>query len=136
MISMIKSLLYWRREITKFILNRLKGYLEKNDNFLIYITNFWIVFIFIIVLIHFIFEGLNEKWIIFYIWLIVSFFVLRYKKYRYNEIDLMKINNKFYIQMSITFFWLNLSCAFLLYDQMLLNILYDLYCSIKVRLVK
>jgi hypothetical protein len=136
MIAMIKSLLYWRREITKFVLNKLKGYLEKNDDFLIYITNFWIVFIFIIIFIHLILEGLNEKWIIFYIWFIVSFFVLRYKKYRYNEINSMKINNKFYIQMSITFFWLNLSCAFLLYDQILLNILYDLYSSIKVRLVK
>jgi hypothetical protein len=135
--KVIKGLLSQIKFINEIRNNFLYNFFEKtetliNDKNKIYIEIFlyiFLVFILINFIMHMWYSWDILKVIIFFIWLYITYFIIL--TMTIFNIEVNKINDKKYIRYTIIFFWLNISCAFFLFDHIWSNLFYDLFFLIE-----
>jgi hypothetical protein len=100
--------------------NIISHLIEENINAIRKLINIIIIFLIFIIIILLCRQDLL-KLFVFFLWLLITFVIIELKD-RFVEF-LSIINNKYFLKMSIILFWMNLSCAFFLYDQVFLDLL-------------
>jgi len=125
----IRMLLEVRGNIIKHGLVYVLDYIKKYEKSFIIFSYIWLFCLSLV----FFYIAYKEftllKWVIYLIWIFLTYFILRI--YSDLSLALEEIKEQKFLIYSFLFFWMNISCAFFLYDQILHDLLYDIWSLIE-----
>jgi len=121
----IKLLWNIRKSIIKLGASFILKFLNKYENFIKYLLYIFLFILNIIFICMLCIKFTILKLIIYFIWILLTFFILDIYVDLLKDLVSVKDNDNRFIVYSILFFWMNLSCAFFFYDQILHDFFYD-----------